>query len=64
LGKEGARRFQFRCELYNAFNHTQFLGVNTGARFDSTGKQVNGRFGEYSTARDARRIQLGLKFYF
>lgn len=64
LGKEGARRFQFRCELYNAFNHTQFSGVNTGARFDPTGNQVNGRFGEYSAARDARRIQLGLKLYF
>ena len=64
LSQDGARRLQFRWEMYNAFNHTQFSGVDTGARFDPNGKQVNGRFGEYTTARDARRIQLGLKFYF
>ena len=64
LSQDGARRLQFRCEMYNALNHNQFSGVNTGARFDASGKQVNGRFGEYTAARDARRIQLGLKFYF
>lgn len=64
LGSEGMRRLQFRLELYNAFNHTQFSGVDTGARFDAAGNQINGRFGEYTAAREARRIQLGVKFYF
>lgn len=64
VSKDGERRVQFRFETYNTWNHTQFAGVSTGARFDAAGKQVNGRFGEYISARDARRIQLGLKFYF
>ncbi len=63
LGHE-ARRLQFRWEMYNAFNHTQFSGVDTTGRFDANGNQVNGRFGEYTSAQLARRMQLGLKFYF
>lgn len=63
-GKNEARRLQFRAEFYNAWNHTQFSGVDNAARFDLQGNQVNGRFGEYTSARDARRVQLGLKFYF
>ncbi len=58
------RYFQFRCEMYNAFNHTQFSGYDTGARFDATGKQVNANFGAYNAARDPRRIQLSLRFMF
>jgi hypothetical protein len=38
--------------------------VNTSARFDAQGNQVNARFGEYTAAYDARRIQAALKFYF
>ncbi|MBS1859502.1 MAG: carboxypeptidase regulatory-like domain-containing protein [Acidobacteria bacterium] len=56
--------FQFRAEAYNALNHTQFSGVNTAARFDATGKQVNGLFGQVTAARDPRIMQLGLRFYF
>ena len=59
-----ARFFQFRCELYNAFNHTQFSGIDTGARFDAAGRQVNANFGAYNGARDPRRIQLSLRFMF
>jgi hypothetical protein len=62
--RDSARNLQFRFEMYNAFNHTQFSGVDTGARFDATGNQVNARFGEYTAARAARRIQLGLKLNF
>ena len=64
LGREGARRLQFRWEMYNAFNHTQFSGFDTGARFDAQGRQVNARFGEFSSHREARRIQAALKAYF
>ncbi|HEY2932900.1 MAG TPA: carboxypeptidase regulatory-like domain-containing protein [Acidobacteriota bacterium] len=64
LANDGVRRLQFRCEMYNAFNHTQFSGVDTGARFDAQGNQVNSRFGEYTSAQNSRRIQMGLKFYF
>jgi len=56
---------QYRLEMYNAFNHTQFSGVDTTARFDlTTGAQVNGLFGSYNAARDARRIVMGLKLHF
>ncbi len=58
------RYFQFRSEFYNAFNHTQFSGVDSGARFDASGKQINGNFGAYNGARDPRRIQLSLRFMF
>jgi len=57
-------RLQFRCEMYNAFNHTQFSGVDTTARFDPNGVQVNGRFGELISADPARRMQFGLRFVF
>lgn len=55
---------QFRCEAYNAFNHTQFSGVNTTARFDATGAQINTALGQYSAARRPRYIQLALRLSF
>ncbi|HWR53455.1 MAG TPA: carboxypeptidase regulatory-like domain-containing protein [Bryobacteraceae bacterium] len=58
------RYLQFRSEFYNAFNHTQFSGFDTAARFDPSGKQINANFGAYNGARDARRIQLSLRFMF
>jgi len=57
-------RFQFRWEMYNAFNHTQFAGLDTTARFDPAGKQVNSRFGEFTSARNPRQMQFALRFYF
>jgi hypothetical protein len=57
-------RLQFRAEMYNIFNHTQFLGVDTGARFDAQGRQANLRLGEYTSARDPRRMQMALRFDF
>ena len=58
------RYFQFRAEFYNAFNHTQFSGIDSGARFNPAGQQINANFGTYSGARDPRRIQLSLRFMF
>jgi hypothetical protein len=55
---------QFRSEMYNAFNHTQFSGVNTSARFDAQGNQVNASFGEFTAARSPRLVQFGLRFNF
>lgn len=57
-------RLQFRCELYNAFNHTQFSSFDTTARFDPQGRQVNTRFGEFNSARLPRQIQFALRFFF
>jgi hypothetical protein len=55
---------QFRCEAYNAFNHTQFSTVNSTARFDATGAQINAALGQYSDARRPRYIQLALRLSF
>lgn len=52
---------QFRAELYNAFNHTQFSAYDTAARFDATGAQINTRLGEFTSARRARVMQFALK---
>ncbi len=70
LAREGRVSLQYRLEMYNAFNHTQFggvgvSGVDTTAQFNpSTGAQTNPLFGSYNAARDARRIVMGLKLNF
>jgi hypothetical protein len=64
LGGNEARRLQFRLETYNTLNHTQFTAVDNNARFDSTGKQVNQAFSQYTSAAPSRRLVLGVKFYF
>jgi hypothetical protein len=57
--RESQRRLQLRFEFYNAFNHANFNSVDTAARFDAQGNQVNGRLGQYLNTLDARRIVLG-----
>ena len=57
-------RFQFRWELYNLFNHTQWSGVDNNARFDAAGNQVNGQFGQVTAARASRQMQFALRFEF
>jgi len=70
LAREGRVRLQYRLEMYNAFNHTQFTGVDTGARFDLSKQpgdplyQVNGTLGQYTSAANSRRIVMGLKLNF
>jgi hypothetical protein len=70
LAREGRVSLQYRLEMYNAFNHTQFggvgvSGVDTTAQFNpNTGAQTNPLFGAYNNARDARRIVMGLKVNF
>jgi hypothetical protein len=58
-------KIQFRRELYNAFNHTQFSAFDTAARFDpATGEQVNSRLGQYTAARNPRIMQFALRLTF
>lgn len=64
LGSNEARRMQFRWETYNTFNHTQYTSMDTTARFDQAGNQINANFGRYTNAALSRRMVLGLKFYF
>jgi len=57
-------RTQLRAEFYNAFNHTQWSALDTTARFDAQGRQVNGLFGQVIATRPGRRIQLALRVSF
>ncbi len=51
-----ARYFQFRTDIFNLFNKTQF--VNPDGNFSSS------TFGQILEARDPRLVQVALKFYF
>src|SRR4051794_7634870 len=63
--KSERRYFQLRWEAYNTFNHTQYSGINTGARFDlTTGAQVNALFGQVSSTRTPRIMQGSLRLTF
>jgi hypothetical protein len=60
---------QFRAEMFNLFNHTNFNGFDPGmgAGFDTTGKFTgftNGNFGHLNSDRGPRNIQFGIKFNF
>jgi hypothetical protein len=57
-------RLVFRWEFYNLFNHTQWAGVDNNARFDAAGNQVNGQFGQITSARRPREMQGALRFEF
>jgi hypothetical protein len=58
------RMLQFRGELYNAFNHTQYSGIDSTARFDTAGNQVNTRLGQVTSTRSPRVVQLAITFRF
>jgi hypothetical protein len=63
----GSNTLQFRAELYNAFNTTQYEGVDTGAVFNyQTGIQTDQNFGSITGVRanSNRVIQLGIRFRF
>jgi hypothetical protein len=53
---------QFRTEVFNVFNHTNFLlpSSSTGANFAN--RITSGNFGQSAGTRQPRLIQFGLKF--
>jgi hypothetical protein len=51
-------------ELYNAFNQAVWTNVNTAARFDPQGNQVNAQFGQVTATASPRVIQLALRAMF
>jgi len=63
LGSE-RRYIQFRAEMFNVFNHTQYSTYDTSLGFDATGKMVNANAGKFTGARDPRQMQLSLKLFF
>jgi hypothetical protein len=63
MGEKGMV-FTVRGEAFNAFNHTQFSGVNVTPIFDQTGAQVNPAFGQVTSVRDPRIMQFMLRLAF
>jgi Carboxypeptidase regulatory-like domain len=53
---DGARRFEFRAESFNVWNHTQFDQVSNGLGASN--------FGQVTSAFDPRVFQFGAKLYF
>ncbi len=49
-------RLQFRVELFNATNHTNFQGVQANIR--------SGQFGRITSTRPGRQTQLSLRYDF
>ena len=60
----GQRRLQFRWEMYNLLNSTQWSAINTGAQFNAQGQQVNQSFGKATAARNPRIMQGSIRFTF
>ena len=61
VGLTGTTRLQFRADFINAFNHTQFLDVNTSC-VGTTSCDTEFGFGEAMNTRPPREIQLGVRF--
>jgi hypothetical protein len=58
-------RFQLRAEAYNSFNHTQFNAVNVAAKWNyTTGLVTAAQFGQITSARDPRHLQMALRITF
>lgn len=47
---------QIRCDMLNAFNHTNFSGISTGIE--------TANFGRFTSTRGARLVQLNGRFTF
>jgi hypothetical protein len=69
---KGERRFfEFRAEMYNIFNHTQFIAATVGQTYDwstykGTGNLVptNGSTGRYTNTVNPRLMSFALRFQF
>jgi hypothetical protein len=55
---------QLRGEFFNAFNHPQWSTINSAAKFNSAGQQINTLFGEATADRGPRVIQVALRVSF
>jgi hypothetical protein len=55
---------QIRTEFFNAFNHAQWSTINSAAKFNAAGQQINTLFGEATADRGPRVIQVALRVSF
>jgi hypothetical protein len=64
LFREG-KFIQFRTEMFNAPNHTQYSGVDSGTTFNpTTGIQTKPTYGQVNNSRPGRTIALSLRISF
>lgn len=62
------RGLVFRAEMYNIWNKTQISGVNTTIQYDLPAwqqgilRQTNSQLGQFTGARDPRRMAMTLRF--
>jgi hypothetical protein len=57
-------RFQLRAEAYNAFNHTQFSGLDTTITFNAARQNSRTSSGQITSARNPRVMQFALRLNF
>ena len=57
-------QLQLRGEFYNAFNHAQWAAVNAAAQFNASGAQTNSLFGQVTSDRGGRIVQLAVRVSF
>jgi hypothetical protein len=69
--KSETRVLEFRAEIYNIFNHTQFISINSGQSYDwtaykNTGALVptNGNTNRYTNTVQPRIMSFALRFTF
>jgi hypothetical protein len=60
----GNQRITFKAEVYNLFDHVQFDDIDTSARFNSRGEQIDTAFGRATSARNERRMVFSLRYTF
>ena len=75
LGNDNHRYMQFRFETYNAFNHTEWSGINLTPTFNAAGTAITNLatpavggtgagYGALNAVRAARTVQLGARIFF
>ncbi len=55
---------QFRAEAYNTFNHTQYSAIGSSITFNAAGQNTNTQFGQVTSTRNPRYMQLALRVVF
>jgi hypothetical protein len=58
------KTLDLRLEAFNVLNHTQFSNIDTTARFDNLGNQINTQFLVPNAARRARFLNLTVQVNF
>jgi hypothetical protein len=60
----GNQRVTFKAEVYNLLDHVQFDDIDTSARFNASGEQIDTNFGRATSARNERRMVFSLRYTF